>query len=402
MERITQTLEIPVAARYDVIVAGGGIAGVSAAAAAARLGKKVLLLEKSAVLGGLATLGLVSWYEPLCDGKGHQVSYGIAEELLRLAISRGPQDLHPQWAQPGAQIDPDGRRYVTHFSPALFSMALDEWLADAGVDIRLDILACRPLMEGSRCRGVITESKSGCECFLCGMVVDTTGDADLVARAGLPCRTGVNYMTYLAHTTTHEQAEAFTKDGDWLHLHHWVMMGANAVGANHPEGVRTFTGVTNEDVTEFILTGRRMLFDRVKQLPESEQDILTLPGMAQFRMTRCLVGSHVLTEADACVHQADSIGVIGDFLRRGPWYEVPYTCLYHPDCDNMLTAGRTVSAEGHGWQVTRVIPSAAVTGQAAGTAAALALHTGCALRDLPVSALQKALENAGVKCHNEQ
>lgn len=400
MEWIKETLQVPVAGQYDVIVAGGGIAGVSAAAAASRLGKKVLLLEKSVILGGLATLGLINWYEPLCDGRGHQVSYGIAEELLRLSILRGPQDLPAHWQENGAPMDPDGKRCSTHFSPSVFAMALDEWLADAGVQIRLDIQACRPLMEGSRCLGVITESKSGRECFRCGMLVDATGDADLLAQAGLPCRTGVNYLTYAAHGPSAEQARAFSEDGNWLHLRRWRLMGANAVGAGHPEGVRTFEGVTNEDVTEFVLTGRKMLYEKVKSLPPEDQDILALPGMAQFRMTRCLVGAHVLTEADACVHHADSIGTVGDFLRRGPWYEIPYGCLYHPDCDNLLTAGRTVSSEGHGWQVTRVIPSAAVTGQAAGTAAALALDGQCALRDLPIAQLQQTLEAAGVKCHS--
>lgn len=399
MKYISESQQIPVTGVYDVIVAGGGIAGVSAAVAASRLGQKVLLLEKSVILGGLATSGLINWYEPLCDGCGHQVSYGIAEELLRLSIQIGSHDLHDQWQKHKTPIDPEAKRYATHFSPTLFSLALDEWLEKEKVDIRLDIQACRPLMEGNRCSGIITESKSGREYFSAGMVIDATGDADLLFRAGLPCRTGVNYLTYVAHVTNHEQISAFIQDGSWLHLHRWNLVGANAVGKGHPEGMRTFTGTTNEDVTEFILTGRKLLYQKIKQLPVEEQEILALPGMAQFRMTRCLVGQHVLTEADACMRHENSIGVIGDFLRRGPWYEIPYTCLYHPNCDNLLTAGRTVSADGHGWQVARVIPSAAVTGQAAGTAAALALKQNCSLDRLPVSDLQKALCAAGAKCH---
>ena len=81
--------EIPLAGEYDVIVAGGGVAGIAAALAAARHGAKTLLLERTYLLGGLATAGLVTVYLPLCDGEGHQVSFGLAEELLRLSVSRG-------------------------------------------------------------------------------------------------------------------------------------------------------------------------------------------------------------------------------------------------------------------------------------------------------------------------
>ena len=81
--------EIPVAGDYDVIVAGGGVAGIAAALAAARHGAKTLLLERMYMLGGLATSGLVTVYLPLCDGAGHQVSFGLAEELLRLCVSHG-------------------------------------------------------------------------------------------------------------------------------------------------------------------------------------------------------------------------------------------------------------------------------------------------------------------------
>ena len=78
---------------YDVIVVGGGIAGVSAAVSAARNGASTLLIEKQINLGGLATMGLISWYEPLCDGNGNQVIYGIAEELIKLSVKYGFENL---------------------------------------------------------------------------------------------------------------------------------------------------------------------------------------------------------------------------------------------------------------------------------------------------------------------
>ena len=90
MEKFIETREVTYKGEYDIIIAGGGIAGVAAALAARRLGSKVLLIEKSVMLGGLATLGLISWYEPLCDGDGRHIIKGISEELLLLSIQYGP------------------------------------------------------------------------------------------------------------------------------------------------------------------------------------------------------------------------------------------------------------------------------------------------------------------------
>ena len=89
MKTLVERLETPVREETDVLVVGGGIAGVAAALAARRAGARVLLLEKQALLGGLATNGLISWYEPLCDGQGQQLIYGLAEELLRLSFRYG-------------------------------------------------------------------------------------------------------------------------------------------------------------------------------------------------------------------------------------------------------------------------------------------------------------------------
>ena len=92
---ITENLTTKIEKNCDVLVCGGGFGGIAAALAAARHGAKVILLEKQYVLGGLGTAGLVTIYLPLCDGYGKQVSFGIAEELLRLSIAMGPEDRYP-------------------------------------------------------------------------------------------------------------------------------------------------------------------------------------------------------------------------------------------------------------------------------------------------------------------
>ena len=99
---------------YDVIVVGGGIAGVAASVSAARSGASVLLIEKQVNLGGLATCGLISWYEPLCDGRGNQMIYGIAEELIKLSAKYGFDNLPEKWGGSGRNT-PKNQRFSTLF-----------------------------------------------------------------------------------------------------------------------------------------------------------------------------------------------------------------------------------------------------------------------------------------------
>jgi len=123
---------------YDVVVAGAGVAGVAAALETARAGLRTALVEKTVLVGGLATAGLINHYLPLCDGQGHQVTFGIAEELLHLSLKYGPGDVPATWREG------KGERYRARFSPASFVLALDEALLDAGVKLWLDTLACQP------------------------------------------------------------------------------------------------------------------------------------------------------------------------------------------------------------------------------------------------------------------
>ena len=136
---IRETIATPVSDRCDVLVCGGGIAGISAALAAARMGKKVILLERQFMLGGLATAGLITIYLPLCDGYGRQVSFGIAEELLRLSVSMGAEDRYPaNWLDADstpAQRTADDPRFEVQFNPQLFAILAEQELIKAGVEI---------------------------------------------------------------------------------------------------------------------------------------------------------------------------------------------------------------------------------------------------------------------------
>ncbi len=406
MESITQKRDIPIAGTWDVLVAGGGVAGICAAVAARRAGMRVLLLEKSVLLGGLATLGLISWYEPLCDGEGRQFIRGLAEELINLSIRYGPDTLPERWRAQGGEAREAGapgmkaRRYATFYSPTLFALALNDFLEQEQVDLRLDILAASPVMEGKRCLGIIAESKSGPEFFGAGMVVDTTGDADILSRAGVPCVLGKNYLTYVAHCCDAEQAARAAQEKNILHLRRWMNPGSDLLGTGHPQEYPRYAGVTCREVTDFVRTGQRLLFDKIKSQDRFARDVTTLPAMAQFRTTRRLEGAYVLTREDEMRAQDDSIGLTGDFAHPGLWYEIPWRCLYAPGFLNLLTAGRTISASGWAWDVTRVIPVAALTGQAAGTAAALCLRENMEPGRLDCRRLQQALEKQMIYLHH--
>jgi flavin-dependent dehydrogenase len=189
---IHESNEIPVTDTYDVIIVGGGIAAVGAALAARRQGCRVLVIEKSVILGGLATLGFIAYYLPLCDGKGKKVSGGIAEELLHLSIKYGYGDLDPQWK--GLHVSNPKIRYTTQFSPPEFVYALDELMLSENVDILFDTVFCKPIMENGRCRAVIVENKTGRSAYVADMFIDASGDADLCFRAGAKYVEEKNYL----------------------------------------------------------------------------------------------------------------------------------------------------------------------------------------------------------------
>ena len=155
------TKEIPILDSCDVLVCGGGFGGISAALAAARLGKRVILLEKQYVLGGLGTAGLVTIYLPLCDGVGHQVSFGLAEELLRLSISMGAEDEYPaNWldsADPAGRTEKD-HRFRVRYNPWLFAILAEQELVKAGVKILYGCYAVDAEVREDRIHSVIVES----------------------------------------------------------------------------------------------------------------------------------------------------------------------------------------------------------------------------------------------------
>ena len=185
--------QIQVKGEYDVIVAGGGVAGISAALAAARQSKKVLLIEKMFMLGGLATAGLVTIYLPICDGNGRQVSFGIAEELLRLSVKHGYEPFMDGSKNGNSRGmawitgDEEGKkknRFEVQFNANVFAILCEQLLKENGVEILYGTSVCDALVEDRKITYVITENKSGREAYKGFSFVDASGDADLCVLSG--------------------------------------------------------------------------------------------------------------------------------------------------------------------------------------------------------------------------
>ena len=434
---------LPVTAEADVVVAGGGIAGVAAAIAAARNGASVCLLEKSYGLGGLATLGNVTVHLPICDGMGRQVMGGLAEELLHLSVADLRCENSPArfrgvpacWQPAGDATARRKTRYRVDFNPAAFQLALVKLLQDEGVKLLYDTRVCAvqtrvsegPPYEGQRQEGLpqegqtpglsselvttpagsqteasgapqaishlIVENKSGRSALACGMAIDATGDADICHLAG-------------------EQTESldsnvlagwfYTLSGRELKLR--VLSNKYSADAT-PDGAvgPFFRGDGAEQVTAQVVGTQELMRQMVADLRERSPDVavepVMTPSIACFRMTRRLVGAFSLSEGDRHVWHDDMIGYTSDWRRRGPVYAIPWRSLCAVSTRNLMAVGRCMSANTTVWDVTRAIPACVVTGEAAGTAAALALNPGGDdLPGLPIGALQDRQTGRRVVC----
>jgi ribulose 1,5-bisphosphate synthetase/thiazole synthase len=382
---------------YDVLVAGGGVAGVSAAVASAREGMNTALVEKTIIFGGLATSGLILVYLPLSDSRGNQVTFGLAEELLHASIKYGPGDVPSDWRDPKT-----GSRYSAWFSPASFALALDEVLLDAGVDLWLDTLICDTVVKGDRVVGIEVENKSGRGFIGAKCVIDATGDADVAYHAGAPCVEQDNWLSVWAMEASLETAGQAVSENSGRKLNSSRRLGASDTGEGAPDRMRKFYGTNGKDVSEFVLEGHKLL----REFYKSEQSLrglsgrndifpMVLPSVAQFRTIRRIEGIKTLKTGEFRKHFDDCVGMVADWRGGRDVWEVPYYTLVPQKVKGLLTAGRCISAEGEAWQVMRVIQAAVHTGEIAGLSAALSVRLDTTPDSIDMKALQNQLKQKG-------
>jgi len=257
-------------------------------------------------------------------------------------------------------------------------------------------------MNGTHCDGIITDSKSGLEFYGAKMVIDTTGDCDVLRRSGMPTVTGQNYFTYIGRQVTLDSCRRAAETG---RAHHAIVNinggSIDLYGHSQPADVPLFTGTTAESVSDYLIRNQLLLLSRLKETDRLSREVTTLPAMPQFRTTCRIDGDYTLKEEDRFLHFEDSVAAINDFDRRDFIYEVPYRTMIRSGYDNLITAGRSASGTGYAWDVLRVIPPAIITGQAAGDAVSQAIDTGKPICGIDVKTLQRTLESENVMIHYE-
>lgn len=392
---IDEIIRTEVNNEYDVAVCGGGIAGISAALSAARNGAKTVLFERQFMLGGLGTAGLVTIYLPLCDGYGHQVSFGIAEELLRLSVSNGAEAMYPEnWLSGNDSKTEKDKRFEVRYNPQLFAILAEKLLKDAGVDILYGTYAVGVNIKDNKIEHIITENKSGRVAYKIKSVVDSTGDCDIAHFSNAPTKT-FHQGNILA-----AWYYSFGKSGYNLN-----MLGCSDIPdeektkENAVETLinRRFGGLDGKEISELVCLSHNAAYNDFINKRKDDETIVpvTVATIPQLRMTRKIVGEYELSDKEKHTYFADSIGMVSDWKKRGPVYEVPFGTLYNSKVKNLICAGRCTSVNETMWDIMRVIPCCAVTGQAAGTAAAMTDDFSA----LSVNALQKQLEADGVIIH---
>jgi FAD dependent oxidoreductase len=437
--------QVPLYGEYEVAVLGGGPAGIAAAVAAARAGRRTLLIERYGFLGGMGTAAGVTNFCGLhanVYGKMHRLVQGIASDLLaridRLGGLNAPHLIL-------------GKILAQAYDTAAYKIAADDLLSACKVDILFHALGAGVVMhDGRRINALLVETKAGRQAVSARIFIDCSGDGDLAAWAGAPFEVGDNEggmlypsMMFRLNGIDPERAgdawrtiPALMEKAEAAGTHKFPRKGAivrpqrsqiewrvNFTQLKRDDG-RAINGLEPNDLTRGEIDGRRQAvaaFEFLRTVPGFEKSyIVDLPPQLGIRETRRVVGGYMLSGEDVlgCASFADSIGVngwpmevhvAGDVIFKFPpipesrgFNELPYRMLLPQGVDNLLVAGRCASMTHDGQSAARVSGACFAMGEAAGSAAALALSGNTIPRDIAVEKLQQALRQQGVFIGRDQ
>jgi FAD-dependent oxidoreductase family protein len=446
----TSTVEyarsIPVADQVEVLVVGGGPAGIAAAIGAARTGARTLLVERYGYLGGNMTAGLVGpcMTSYSLDGS-EQLIRGVFDELVRRMAADG-QARHPSEvpaSSPYCGFIEYGHDKVTPFEPEAVKVVAEQMCLEAGVELLYHTFVADVVTEGDAVTGVVCAGKGGLRLQPAGVVVDCSADADVAAAAGAPFEQGRETDGLTQPMTTFfrvrgvddERVEEYvrthpedfrpyasivaraTAEGRFpaprrgIGLYKTLRPGVWRINTTRILGK---DGTDTRDLTAAEVHGREQVHQLMRffreELPGFEScELLDTAAMIGVRETRRIVGEHVLSLADLqqARHFDDVIGLCGypvdihdptgagggvdDAYRTANAYQIPYRSLVPLGVEQLLVAGRCLSATHEALAAIRVMPPAFATGHAAGVAAGLAVQGGVAPRKIPVDQLQRTL-----------
>ena len=427
--------EIPIYRECDVLVAGGGPAGIAAAAAAARAGADVVLLERYNHLGGLSTGGLVIWIDRMTDWDGRLVIRGFADEVF----ARLPPDAV---AGPGkhewGSRDPARADYWSHrtsafhgvvtwsptIDPERLKLLSQQLLLERKVHLVHHAWIAAPLVVDGAVRGAIFESKSGRMAVKAKVVVDATGDGDLHAMAGARSETdieasdihhcmntswlfgGVDMARWIEFKSGQpEQFAQFMQLGrERLRFFEKPFVSwRNDIALYMGPRQSGFSALDVDDLTTVEVRSRELMTQHLdfyrEHAPGFGQAYL-LYGAPQLgvRHARRLVGVSRVERSQwptGMVYD-DEIGVSPCLSPKFPAISIPYGSLVPEELDGLLACGRHIACDATSHSFLREIPQCWMTGQAAGTAAAIAANRGLAPRTIDVRELQRTLVAQGV------
>ncbi|MBQ2241248.1 MAG: FAD-dependent oxidoreductase [Clostridia bacterium] len=458
MKEFIYSNNIPDTLEGDVVVVGGGPAGLCAAVAAARGGAKVILVEKNAFCGGMATAGMVAPFMTCYDSGGDKMLIrGLFEELVERLIAVGGA-IHPSKVESKtaftSYID-KGHVHVTPFKAESLKIVADEMLAEAGVKILYHTQLVDAETEGDRVTRIIVAMKEGLASIRAKAFIDCTGDGDLAAMAGAEYTVGNKEgkmqpatMFFTVGDVDVSKVDAdiaenwdnfYRKDGiNYRSLHWWVAKAKEngdwpldrvSIGlfrgveedefSINTSRVMNIDGTKSESLTEGEIAGRqqvRIIFNFLKKyVPGFENSRLILSGSTLgIRETRHIKGIRTLcvddvlgcvVPEDSIMLAANSVDVHGKYgpksneyitIPAGKCYGIPYGTMIPPAFSNLAVAGRPISADCESAGAIRVMPPCMGIGQAAGTAVAMSVLEGTDLRTLNVNALREKLRAANV------
>ncbi len=447
--------EIQVMKEADVVVVGGGPGGVASAIAAARMGARTVLVERYGHLGGMATGGLVNIFPNLSDISGRQCIFGLTQEIIDRMKARDAA-FYPDKKDWGTtesatleyylkanmgwfyvRQDPNlgGRErllYTAVLDPEALKDELNDMVAEAKVELLLHSWGTRPIMEGSAVRGVFFESKSGRQAILAKVVIDSTGDGDIFVAAGAPFddelesnfRTALAFSFWLANVdiprledfrNSHparyaELMRQLTDSGGHSFYFNGLLKNQEGVLWFHTFAIQPSASdaMDVEELTRIDVKGRKkalVTYEFLREnMPGCEKCFVMQAGtQLGTQGGRRVIGEYILKSEDMESDETfeDTIVVLanndnGEISAKHPSICIPYRCLVPVQTDGLLVACRAFSSTAAVNQWFNIIPPCLSYGQAAGTAAALAVKEGIQPRKVDYKELQANLRKQGV------